>query len=178
MHYLTTLHDKDIFPRPMYSAPVHYEKRVTVKAIVKNEKGQYGFVTNTAHGFYLLAGGGAESSDNTQEIKRECVEEIGYEVEVIREIARIDEFRDRDAMEYETICFLVVAKKKIFEDLRTEGEKKNGLSVVWFDDKEAQKILKGQVVKVEKRGVGFYNTAFNIVRDQLFFAEFFKQKNA
>ena len=44
-----------------------------------------------------------------------------------------------------------------------------------FED--AQKILKEQVLKVKNGEVGFYNTAFNIVRDQLFFAEIFRQKN-
>lgn len=177
MHYLATLCDKDVFPQLVHSAPSHYEKRVTVKAVARNEKGQFGFVTNPVHGFYLLAGGGAESQDLMMEIKRECVEEIGYEVDVVRGIGRIHEFRDRDAKEYETICFLVGINKKIGKDLRTEDEKNNGLSVVWLESEDAQKILKEQVVKVERGEVGFYNTAFNIMRDQLFFAEFFKKEN-
>lgn len=174
MDYLVTLHDKDAFPQSVYSAPDHYEKRVTVKAVVKNKIGQYGFVTNPVHGFYLLTGGGAESKDLAQEIKRECAEEIGYEVEIVRELGRIHEYRNRDAKEYVTVCFLVETKKEVYEDLRTENEKMNGLSVMWFDGKEAQKILKEQVAKVKKGEVGFYNTAFNIVRDQLFFKEAFK----
>lgn len=177
MDYLATLRDKDVFSQKVHNTPKHYGKRVTVKAIVRNEKGQFGFVTNPVHRFYLLAGGGAESQDLMMEIKRECVEEIGYEVDVVREIGRIHEFRDRDAKEYETICFLVVINKKIGKDLRTEDEKNNGLSVVWLESEDAQKILKEQVVKVERGEVGFYNTAFNIMRDQLFFADFFKQNN-
>jgi len=177
MHYLATLHDKDIFSQSAHEAPIRYEKRVTVKAVVRNERGQFCFVTNPIHGYYLLAGGGAESEDLTQEIKRECIEEVRYEVEVVREIGRIHEFRDRDAKEYETICFLVETKKEIYGDLRTEDEKKNDLSVVWLNSEDAQKILKEQVLKVKNGEVGFYNTAFNIVRDQLFFAEIFRQKN-
>lgn len=177
MHYLATLNDNDIFSQSAYNIPGCYEKRVTVKAVVINKIGQYGFVTNPVHGFYLLAGGGVESGDLAQEIKRECIEEIGYEVEVVREIGRVQEYRNRDAKEYETVCFLVKTKKRIYEDLRTENEKMNGLSVVWFDGEEAQKILKRQVIEVGKGEVGFYNTAFNIIRDQLFFEEVFKQKN-
>lgn len=171
MHYLTTLHDKDIFSQPEHITPNHYDKRVTVKAIVKNVAGKYGFVTNATHGFYLLAGGGAESEDIAQEIKRECAEELGYEIQIISEIGRVHEFRDRDAKEYETICFLAEANKEVEEDLRTEDEKRNNLSVVWINYDEAKKILEEQAGRVKRGEVKFYNTAFNIIRDQIFFRE-------
>jgi len=177
MYYLATLHDKDIFPQPTHITPDHYEKRVTVKALVKNEGGEFGFITNPIHKCYLLAGGGAESADIIQEIKRECIEEIRYEVDVEREVGRIHEFRDRDAKEYETICFLVEAKKETYGDLRTEDEKKNDLSVIWLEGETARKILREQVDKVRKGEIKFYNTAFNIVRDQIFFEEIFKDRN-
>jgi len=177
MRYLAILRDRDILSQPAHITPNHYEKRVTVKAIVKNKMGKYGFVTNSIHGFYLLAGGGAESEDVAQEIKRECAEELGYEIEITREVGRVHEFRDRDAKEYETICFLVEARKETNEDLRTEDEKKNNLSVVWLESDDARKILKEQVEKVRGGGVKFYNTAFNIIRDQIFFEEILKDKN-
>lgn len=176
MQYLVTLHDEDVFLKPEFVAPTDYKKRVTVKAIVRNKNGQFAFVTNPIHGFYLLAGGGAESENLEEEIKRECAEETGYEVGVVKEVGRIHEFRNRDANEYETICFLVKAKQKTSGDLRTEDEKKNELSVVWFDGEEARNILDEQVAKVKRGEVGFYNTAFNILRDQIFFAEHLKQK--
>lgn len=173
MHYLATLYDKNIFPQSACITPDQYEKRVTVKAIVRNKIGEYGFVTNPTHGFYLLVGGGAESKDLVQEIKRECIEEIGYDIKIIREIGRVHEFRDRDAKEYETICFLVETKEKIHEDLRTGEEKDNNLSVVWLESDNARKILKEQTEKVKKGEVKFYNTAFNIIRDQIFFEKIF-----
>lgn len=177
MHYLTTLRDKDIFSNSEFSTPNNYGKRVTVKAIVKDEKGRFAFVTNQVHKLCLLAGGGAESNNLEEEIKRECLEEIFYEVEVIKEIGRIREFRDRDAKEYETICFLVKTIKETREDLRTDDEKNNNLSVVWFDSNEARKILAEQVVKVKAGEIDFYNTAFNVVRDQLFFEAVYGKKD-
>ena len=174
---LASIQDKDIFVTPEFVAPLSYEKRVTVKAIVRNEKGQFAFVTNPIHKFYLLAGGGAESEDLEKEIQRECMEEVRYEVDVVREIGRIHEFRNRSAKEYESICFLTESKKEVSEDLRTEDEKKNELAVVWFNPKEAQKVLAEQVELVKQGKVGFYNTAFNIVRDQLFFEEFLQKEN-
>lgn len=174
MKYLATLRDKDIFAEPKFEAPLEYQKRVTVKAIVRNEKGEFAFVTNPIHKFYLLAGGGAESEDLEKEVQRECEEEVKYEVDVIEEIGRIHEFRNRSAKEYESVCFLVESKKEVSEDLRTKDEKKNELAVVWLSEAEAQKILVEQIEMVKQEKVEFYNTAFNIVRDHLFFLEFLK----
>lgn len=174
MNYLATLRHKDIFPQPIDILPTKYEKRVTVKAIVKDKMGKYGFVTSSRHGFYLLAGGGAENEDLTEEIKRECAEELGHEIEIIKEVGRIREFRDRDAKEYETTCFLAETRKKTNEDLRTEDEKRNNLSVVWLECDNARKILEEQAEKVRMGEVEFYNIAFNIIRDQIFFEEVMK----
>ncbi len=172
--YITTLEDKDIFKNPEFETPESFEKRVTVKAIVQNGEGKFGFVTNPVHNFYLLAGGGAESEDLEKEVIRECDEEVNFEVEVIKEVGRIHEFRNRSKKEYETVCFLVKTIKKANEDTRTEDEKKNELNVVWFDKDEILKILEEQEQKVKNGEVEFYNTAFNIIRDKAFFEEYLK----
>jgi len=174
MKYISTLKDKDIFKNPEFNIPDNFEKRITVKAVIINDEGKFGFVTNPVHNFFLLAGGGAESDDLEKEIRRECIEEVNYKVEVLREIGKIHEFRNRNKKEYETVCFLVKAIKKTKEDLRTKDEIKNGLSVVWFDKDKIIKILKQQEIKVKNGEVDFYNTAFTIVRDKLFFEEYLK----
>ncbi len=46
--------------------------------------------------------------------------------------------------------------------------------MVWLDEKEALKILGEQQEKVNRGGVEFYNTAFNIVRDLRFFTEYLR----
>ena len=177
MEYLRTITDEDIFESPEFEKPNAFKKRTTVKAVVVNDEGKFGFVTNPIHGFYLLAGGGAESDDLEKEIKRECDEEINFEVEVLGEIGRIHEYRNRNAKEYETVCFAVKTIKKLPKDTRTEDEKKNDLHVVWFDKDKAIDILEKQVEKVKRGEVGFYNTAFNIVRDNIFFNEYINQKS-
>jgi len=174
MEYLKTITDENIFENPEFEKPDIFEKRTTVKAVVINDEGKFGFVTNPVHGFYLLAGGGAESDDLEKEIGRECDEEINFEVEVLEEIGRVHEYRNRNAKEYETVCFAVKTIKELPEDTRTEDEKKNGLQVVWFDKNEAISVLKEQIEEVKKGEVRFYNTAFNIVRDNLFFNKYLK----
>jgi hypothetical protein len=106
------------------------KKRVTVKAIVKNKDGKYAFVANSVHNFILLAGGGAESKNLIKEINRECEEEIFYSIKNIKELFRIKEFRNRNAKEYETICFYAEIDKNSVQDTRTDDEKNNNLTVV------------------------------------------------
>ncbi len=177
MNYLAKLKDEDIFENPEFETPENFEKRITVKAIVKNNEGKFGFVTNPVHNFFLLAGGGAESDDLEKEIKRECDEEINFEVDVISEIGRTQDFRNRNKIEYETVCFFVKTIKESNTDTRTEDEKKNGLSVVWLDKNEVLEVFKKQEEKVKKGEVNFYNTAFNIIRDKIFFEEYLKSED-
>lgn len=172
MDYLFTLSDEDIFSVPEFPAPDEYEKRTTVKAVVVNDEGKYGFVTNAVHGFVLLPGGGAETDDLAKEVERECAEELGYEVFIVETIGAAHEFRSRDGREYETVCFLANAGKRLEHDTRTEDEKKNDLRAVWLEAEEALKILGKQQERVQRGEIAFYNTAFNIVRDLRFFAEY------
>ncbi len=175
MRYLKTITDEDIFKNPEFKKPKFFEKRTTVKAVVLNDGGEFGFVTNPIHNFCLLAGGGSESNDLEKEIRRECDEEINFDVEVVREVGRMREYRNRNAKEYETVCFVVKTIKELEKDTRTEEEKKNDLHVVWFTRDKAVSLLKKQVDEVRKGDVEFYNTAFNIVRDNLFFNAYLSQ---
>ena len=75
-----------------------------------------------------------------------------------------------------TTCFLAEAVKENDKDLRTEGEKKNGLVVQWFELNKALEILENQTEKVKNGEVGFYNTAFNIIRDNYFLNLYGKMK--
>ena len=176
MKYLTTIKDSDIFKIPEFKDHIEYQKRITVKAIVKNDAGKYAFVTNPIHNFILLAGGGAESEDLEKEINRECEEEIFYSIKNIKQLFAVKEFRNRNAKEYKTVCFYGEVDKKSEEDTRTDDEKSNDLKVIWLEKEEALNILKKQFEKLKKEGVDFYNIAFNILRDYRFFKEYVENK--
>jgi len=168
MEKIKILKDSDIFKNPKYQEPKSYEERQTVKVIIKNKKGEIALITNPVHKFFLLPGGGADSDDLEKEVEREALEEINYYIGGIKEIGKIEEFRNRDAKHYITTGFVANTVREGNKDLRTEEEKKNGLEVHWFEYDEALGILSEQVKKVEQGEVKFYNTAFNIVRDYYF----------
>ncbi len=119
----------------------------------------------------LLPGGGAESEGLKKEINRECEEEIFYSIKNIKEL-----FRNRNAKEYETICFCADVYKKSKDDTRTKDEKNNGLKVIWLEKEKAFKILNQQVKELKNGNVRFYNIAFNILRDYNFFKEYIENE--
>lgn len=177
MEYLHVIRDDDVFSQPEFERPNHFQKRLTVKAIVLNPLGECGFVTNPITNTFLLPGGGAKTEDLKREIVRECREELSCEIEVLHEIGRICEFRNRDGKKYVTTCFLACYIKRLQGDFRTEEEKKVGLSASWLHVNKAKEILTMQESALRNGRIPFfYNTAFNILRDTIFFKEYLRQK--
>lgn len=170
--YLKIILSSDVFPKSEIEKPSKYTERQTVKAIVLNTKNEIALVTNSVHNLYSLPGGGAESGDLETEIIRECLEEINQEVKIIGTVGVIQEFRDRDAKEYINTCFEAMALGMVDGDMRTEDEIKNGLRVEWVSKNKAEGIFKEQSKKVKDGEISFYNTAFNILRDQEFLREY------
>ena len=174
MKYLQTITDHTIFSNPEFKDHGEYTKRTTVKVIVRNEKGYVGLITNDIHKLYTLPGGGAESEDLETEVNRESIEEINCDLLNIQELVRVKELRNRDAKEYETVCFVADVNQYYTNDTRTEEEKKNNLRVEWISEDEVSNIFKKQISLLENGEIAFYNTAFNIYRDNEFFKEYLK----
>jgi len=175
-NYLKIIQSSNVFPKNEIEKPAKYTERQTVKAIVLSDKGEIALVANSIHNLYSLPGGGAESEDLEAEIIRECLEEINCEVKIIGTIGKIQEFRDRDAKEYIDTCFVALATKTVEGDTRTEDEIKNGLRVEWISKEKVRDIFSRQADKVRAGEISFYNTAFNIVRDEAFLTEYFASK--
>lgn len=166
--YLEVIQNVDIFPNSKIVKPKVYELRQTVKAIVLNTQKEVALVTNPIHNLYSLPGGGVESANLNFEIIRECLEELGCEIRIISTVGKINEFRDRDAKEYITTCFVGEVIKVFKQDFRTDEEITNGLKIVWVDKSKLKYIFHEQKAMVISGKVGYYNTAFNIIRDGIF----------
>lgn len=172
-NYLKIIQSPDVFPNSEIEKPEKYTQRQTVKAIVLNDKSEIALVTNSVHNLYSLPGGGADSDDLESEIIRECIEEINRNVEITGIVGVTQEFRDRDKKEYITTCYSAFATGNVEEDMRTEDEIKNGLRVEWMSKESVRDIFREQSRKVKEGEISFYNTAFNILRDQEFLIEYF-----
>lgn len=172
MKYLDTITDKTIFTNPEFDDREEYVNRTTVKAIAINKEGKIALITNDVHNLYTLPGGGADSDNLVEEVSRECIEEINYDLVNIKELARVKEIRNREAKKYETICFVGEINNKFEEDTRTEDEKNNNLRVEWLSNEEISEVLNKQLEMLKRGEISFYNTAFNVYRDCAFWNEY------
>lgn len=173
---LATLRDIDIFPNKEVSFVDEWVHRKTVKVIIMNADEKIALVTNPIHQCFLLPGGGVDDGEEVfVAADRESQEEAGCKFRSIRQIGTIVEFRSRDKKQYETYGVIAEAGDPITNDLRTEEERKNQLSVVWVSREDAENKFIAQEILVREGKIDFYNSAFNIVRDHLYFREAIKQ---
>lgn len=114
---------------------VPVRKRPAVYAVIRNAEGQVG-VARTPYG-YFLPGGGLEGDETPlQGLKRECSEEIGYEIEVGPYIGR--------ACQYTKSIFSDEPLKIIGDFYQARLVAPNGLKteddheLVWLAPREAE----------------------------------------
>lgn len=173
MKKLRTFTQNDVFPeKEDYKEKINFEDRITGKAIVFDDNNNVALVGNKVNSFYLLPGGGVDRDESVEcGIIRECLEEVGYNVELKEAIGIIDDYRNRDKKHCINYCYsarIIDGKRKL---TLTEDEKKNGLHVVWVPLDKAIKIMEKEVEQLKRGEVAFYNTGFNILRDHLFLKE-------
>ena len=96
----------------------------------------------TATDYYKLPGGGLDDTDKITALKRECIEEIGCNVEVLQELGTINEWRKIYQIHQVSYCYLAkVVGEKGTPDF-TESEIAEGFEVSWLPLEEALQALK------------------------------------
>ncbi len=169
MKHLGTFSDKDIFPNKEVPENIIFKPRITGKVIVINAQGKIALIGNKVNNFYVLPGGGVMDHETVEQgILRECVEEIGCKVKIESEIGLVEEYRVRDLKHYFNYCFLAKVNGAQMTRELTQNEKNIGLKVEWFTPPKVKEIFKKQLNCLKNGDVAFYNTAFNIARDNIF----------
>lgn len=170
MNYLVSLADKDIFPNKEIAPVSEWSLRKTVKIIIQNKEGKIAMVTNPVHNFFLLPGGGINGGEDVlTAADRESREEALCSIVDPIVFGMTEEFRARDQKHYETIGVFAHEGVSDTADTRTEDEKKNNLTVVWLLPEEAKEKLANQEALLKAGKIEFYNTGFNIIRDNILF---------
>ena len=166
-----TLQDKDIFPNVIVPTNIIWQDRITGKVILFNEKREIALIGNKVNDLFLLPGGGIESSETLVEgITRECLEETGCRIKIQEVLGVTEDFRSRDSRHY--ISFVYLAKAISYGTPKlTPNEIDVGAYVIWVPLPEAISIFATQVNAVKAGKVGFYNTCFNILRDNFFISQ-------
>lgn len=123
-----------------------YEKRGTARGIVVDADGKIALLSVTKNNYYKLPGGGIDEGETIEEAyKRECLEEVGCEVEVTGMLGTIKEWRKLAKLNQTSYCFTsrVVGEKG--QTNFTESEKQNGFEVVWLEKEDAYEKLQATV---------------------------------
>jgi len=165
-------YEKDIFPN-RETAEVLFLDRLTGKCIILDAEQKVGLVATTVNYIYTLPGGGIEENEKIEEgIIREVKEETGYDIEIIKMVGVIEDYRNREKRHGINYCAVAnIVGEKTDADL-TDSEKENGLHLKWFTKEEAHELLKEEYQKVLGGEIQYYNTAFNVARDLEFFKEY------
>ncbi len=170
MKPLLVIREEEIFPNTEpYEVDDSWEDRVTVKMIVfdnDNNIALYGIR------YLLLPGGGVEEGETMEEaVKRECLEEIGCKVEVIKEIGFTREFRLKTKRKQETHCFVT----KVIGDKgepHSEQEDERKAKIEWMDINDALTLLKKNKEIISPLS---YNSQFNVRGHIVFLEKYIEQ---
>src|SRR3989338_3059050 len=92
-----------------------YTPRLAARGVVFDQNNNVTILPVSNHDYYKLPGGGIEESeDNLLAFRRECLEEIGFDVEVISELGIIVEYRSEFSIIQTSHCYVgkVIGERK------------------------------------------------------------------
>ncbi len=164
MNILKTIRDKDV-GSPVV-APEKFRGREASRAIVFDQEKKIALLHSTKNHFHKLPGGGVEEGEDIKmALRREVLEEIGCEIENIRELGIIEEYRNKFELHQLSYCFITdLAGEKGTPQL-DEGEITEGFVTEWLALDDAITTLETET------DIKDYQGNFIQVRDLVFLRE-------
>lgn len=159
MKQLATLNPENVSEVEVNS----YRIREAVRAIVVDEQNAVALLHVTAEAYYKIPGGGIKhKEDHESALQRECLEEIGSEVEVLAELGFIVEWRKFCNLKQISYCYFAKLKGKKGTPRYTQKELSQGFKQLWVPYNEAvQRISQHQATSIE-------GSRYIVPRDTLF----------
>jgi len=138
MKLTKTIQFKDLKPEEIEK----FEIRRAARAVVFDQDKKIGILYVSKYNYHKLPGGGIETGEDIiTALKRECLEEIGCNIETVSEIGEIIEYRDKWLFNQHSYCYLAnLVGAKGSPDF-TQKEKDNGFEIKWVSLEEAIKLL-------------------------------------
>ncbi len=117
--------------------------RRAVRGVVFDDNKNIAFIFARNYNYYELPGGGVEKDETIEEgFIRECKEETGCDVKVIKEIGRILELRKRSKLINDSHCYIAKIIGDKGDVSMTEKEIEEGKEVIWVPIEEALCLIK------------------------------------
>lgn len=164
MKHLKTITDKDF--NSDIPAPEIYKERKAARAIVFDKENNVALLNVTNFFYHKIPGGGVEEGEDImQALKLEVMKEIGCEIENIKELGIIEEYRNKHALHQTSYCFVANLLGDKGESMLTEKEKADGFETIWLTLDEAIEVFKNE----DKNKL--YESDFMLKRDLTFLEE-------
>lgn len=131
-----------------------YGTREAARAVVLDNDNNVALLHATKTDYYKLPGGGLDDdTDKITALKRECLEEIGCDVEVLGEIGLVNEWRKFCELHQISYCYFAkLVGEKGTPDF-TESEIAEGFEIAWLPYEEALRTLKeSKAEQIEAKG--------------------------
>lgn len=164
MELLKEIKDQD------YSSDTTWKIREASRAILFDENDLIPLLFVSKYNYHKLPGGGIdEGEDKSQALVRECLEEVGSEIEVNGEVGKIIEFRSKWDLKQISYCYYGKIISKGDPDF-TKKELSQGFKIVWLPLKEAIFQVENDKPKnyegsfIQKRDLWFLKKAEQAVR--------------
>jgi 8-oxo-dGTP diphosphatase len=120
-----------------------FQSRVAARGVVFDGNNNVAVLPVSNHDYYKLPGGGIEEGeDKLEAFRRECLEEIGFDVEVIEELGIIIEYRTEFSIIQTSYCYLGKVRGEKRDVAFTEHEVSQGFKEAkWLPFEEAFKLV-------------------------------------
>ncbi|HBS46295.1 MAG TPA: ADP-ribose pyrophosphatase [Paenibacillus sp.] len=141
MNLITEIYENEFIANSDLSS-TKFNIRKSARAIVVNSQGKMAVLFVSKEQYYKLPGGGVEPGENLREaLKREVLEEVGVEVEVVNEIGLVIEYRNKDELLQFSYCYFCKVIGETQNTTYTEDEINAGYELNWIGIKEAVSII-------------------------------------
>lgn len=158
MKLLKTIYETDIGLKSK-KLNINYEIREAARVVIFNKKNEVAIIHVANVGFHTLPGGGLKDNEDTKEaLKREVLEETGYEIKNVKELGKIISYRNNDKVIQTDFGYIAKTARKIKEPQYSKGEIKDGMVLEWCDLDTAIELL-------QKEKSSDYTKKYKIFRD-------------
>ena len=165
MHLLKTINPEKVDENNISD----WQYRKAARAVVFDGENKIGLLNVSSKNYFKLPGGGIEEGEDIKiALDRECEEELGVQVEVLKEIGSIIEYRAQFKLHQTSYCFLAKTSSNKNAPDFTDEEKSSGFEIVWVEPKEALRLLNLKQTSdyegkfIEERDFCFLNKALEV----------------
>lgn len=143
-----------------------YQLRKSARAIVLNDEGNMATQYLNTYTYHKLPGGGVDKGETAEEaLKREVLEEVGCECEILRPIGITIEYRNFQKLIHISYAFAAKVVGPIGTPTLEAGEIEEGQQTLWLDP---EAVLE----KMKNDKPGKFEGHFILEREKAFLEEF------